>query len=89
MAINFFGECVLRAGQFDIMLFGAIECDYILLYHHMEECGQSEHTRRISGIQKYARYNQQEPSQGHQNGVRGYHYVCIVVAAPLLHFLYR
>lgn len=88
MAINFFGECVFCAGQFVAGVFGAVVCDHILLHHHMAECGQSEHTRRISGIQKYTRYNQQEPSQGHQNGVRSYHYVCIVVAATLLHFLY-
>lgn len=89
MAINIFRECVLCASQFNIVLFGAAECDYILLYNHMEKCGQSQYTRWIFGIQKYTRYNQQEPSQGHKNGVRCYHYVCIVVATTLLHILYR
>lgn len=88
MAINIFRECILCASQFNIMLFSAVECNHILLYNHLAECGQSQHTRRIFGIQKYTRHNQQEPSQGHQNGIRGYHYVCIVVAAALLHILY-
>lgn len=89
MAINFFGECVLCAGQFVSVLLGASKCHYFLLYHHMEECGEPKHTRWIFGIQKYTRYNQQEPSQSHQNGIRGYHHVCTVLAATLLHFLYR
>lgn len=88
VAIEVVGTSVLSAGQFDFMLFGSTVCDIVLLHYHMEECGESKHSRRIFGLSEHTRCNQQESAQGDQNGVRCYYNICNVMASIVQHILH-